>query len=48
MAMGAPGSTAQAAIAPEELSGVVKPYRIRAGSMVVALNDISPTATGCM
>jgi iron complex outermembrane receptor protein len=38
---GAPGSTAQASIAPEESSGVVKSYRIRPGSMAAALNDLA-------
>jgi iron complex outermembrane receptor protein len=41
MGPGAPGSTAQASIAPEEMSGMVKPYRIRSGSMAAALNDLA-------
>ncbi|MGC2223374.1 MAG: hypothetical protein WA624_13940 [Methylocella sp.] len=36
MGAGAPGSTAQASIAPEELTGIVKTYRIPSGTIAAA------------
>ncbi len=41
MGAGAPASTAQASIAPEELAGTVQAYRIRSGAVAAALNELA-------